>query len=123
MATLDLRGQFFSENRHLFAVRRPDVRRKVPLEAVFMPDGSKQKQIWQLACSQPRKAASLLLLCAPECKTPVAVDSVPAHTGDFHSFAGHGFHRVTVDCFYLSDLDRHGFRSAKEVLLIEMPAE
>ena len=52
------------ENRYpselLFAFRRPNVRRKVPLDAVLMPNGSKQKQIGQLACSQPRRAASLL---------------------------------------------------------------
>ena len=84
MATLDLRGQFLSEDRHLFAFRRPDVCRKVPLDAVFMPEGSKPKQIGQLACSHPRKAASLLR--APECQTPVAVDSVPADVGDFNSF-------------------------------------
>jgi hypothetical protein len=81
------------------------MRRKVPLDAVFMPEGSKQKQIGQLACCKPGKAASLLR--APECKTPVAVDPVPAHIGDFNAFAGHGFHRVSEDCFYLSNLDRH----------------
>ena len=71
-----------------------------------MPEGSKEKQIGQLACRQPRKTASLLR--APKCKTPVAVDSVPAHIGDFNSFAGHGFHRVSEDGFYVSDLDGHG---------------
>ena len=109
MATLDLRGQFFSEDGHLFAFRRPDVCRKVHLDPVFMPEGSKQKQIGQLACRQPGKAASLTR--APECETPVAVDSVPAHIGDFNPLAGHGFHRVSEDCFYLSDLDSHGCRA------------
>jgi hypothetical protein len=82
------------------------VRRKVSLDAVFMPEGGKQQQIGQLACCKPRKAASLLR--APECKTPIAIDPVPAQIGDFNAFAGHGFHRVSEDCFYLSDLDRHG---------------
>ena len=27
--------------------------------------------------------------------------------GDFNAFAGHGFHRVSEDGFYLSDLDSH----------------
>ena len=114
MATLDLRRQFFSEDRHLFAFRRPDVCRKVPRKeipfvAVFMSDWSKQKQFGHLACHQPWKAASLLR--APECQTPIAVDPVPAHIGDFKSFAGHGFHRVSEDRFYLSDLDSHRCRA------------
>jgi len=48
MATFDLRGQFFSEDLHLFAFRRPDVCRKVSCRkivfgVVFMSDWSKQK--------------------------------------------------------------------------------
>jgi hypothetical protein len=104
MAMLDLRGQFWVERRQLFALRRPNVRRKVC--TVFTPEGSKQKQIGHLGCAQPRKAASLL--GASEGKTPIAVDPVPAEMGEFQSFAGHGFHRVSENGFDLSNLDRHG---------------
>ena len=39
MATLDLRSQFLAEDGHLPAFGRPNVRRKVPLDTVFVPDG------------------------------------------------------------------------------------
>ena len=106
MATLDLRRQLLSEDRHLLAFRRANVCRKVPLKSVFMPERSKQQQIGKLACAQPRKLVSLPR--AAECKTPVTVDPVPAQIGDFESFAGHGLHRVSEDRFYLSDFCRHG---------------
>src|SRR5262249_41049439 len=98
--------QFWVEYRQLLAFRRPDVRRNI--RTVFNLEGSKKKQIGQLRGGQPRKAASLL--SAPEGKTPIAVDPVPAQMGEFHSFPGHGFHRVSEDGFDLSDLARHGRR-------------
>ena len=106
MPELDLRGQLFSEDCHLFAVRRPDVRGQVRSDALFTPDGSKPKQVGKPACHQPRKPA--VIACPPECKAPIAVEAVPAQIGRFKSPAGHGFHWIPEDRFYLSDLDGHG---------------
>ncbi len=92
MATLDFRGQFFSENRHLLAFRRPHVRRQPALYIICSAQGSEQKQIGQFSCAQPRETVSVL--DAPQCKTPVAIDSVPAEVRDFNALASHRFDRV-----------------------------
>ena len=38
MATLNLRGQFFSEDGHLLVFGRPNMCRKVPFDTVFVPE-------------------------------------------------------------------------------------
>ena len=43
MATLDLRSQFFAEDGHLLAFGRPNVRRKVPFDTVFVPERTKSQ--------------------------------------------------------------------------------
>src|SRR5262249_42540624 len=53
-----------------------------------------------------------LLPRAAERKTPIAFDPVPSQVGDFESFAGHRFHRVSEDGFDSSDVDGH----AQEVM-------
>ena len=46
----DLRGQVLPEDRHLFAIRRANMRRKVSLNTVFTAVRSKQEQVGKLAC-------------------------------------------------------------------------
>lgn len=107
MTTLDLGSQFLAENRQLIAFRCPDVRRHFSIDPVFMSERREEKQIRQLARSQPRKAASLLR--ASDCKPSITFDPVPPQLGGFKSFTGHGFDRVPEDCLYSSDLGGHGF--------------
>lgn len=46
----DLRGQVLPEDRHLFAIPRANMRRKVSLSTVFTAVRSKQEQVGKLAC-------------------------------------------------------------------------
>ena len=46
----DLRGQVLPEDRHLFAIRRANMRRKVSLSTVFTALRRKQEQVGKLAC-------------------------------------------------------------------------
>ena len=50
VAASDLRGQVLPEDRHLFAIRRANMRRKVSLSAVCRALRSKQEQVGKLAC-------------------------------------------------------------------------
>src|SRR5262245_2957729 len=106
MATLDLRRQFFSEDRHLLALRGSDVCRKVYAGIVFMSERSEEQQVGQLARAQPRKLVALLR--ATECEAPVTIEAVPAQCGDVELFAAYGFHGIPEDRLYASELYEHG---------------
>jgi hypothetical protein len=79
------------EDRHLFSIRRANMRRKVRLSTVFTVR-SKQEQVGKLACCQPRETAAVANPHSPECQTSVTIEAVPAQVGDLESFAAHGLH-------------------------------
>src|SRR5712692_9454801 len=103
--TSDLRGQVLPKDRHLFAIRRANMRRKVSLSTVFTAVRSKQEQVGKLACSQPRHPAAVIH--PPECQASVTIEAVPAQVGFLESFAAHGLHGIPEDCLHMSDFYRH----------------
>src|SRR5438128_533393 len=103
--TSDLRGQVLPEDKHLFAIRSENVRRKVSLSTVFTAARSKQEQVGKLACYQPRELAAVIN--PPECQASVTIEAVPAQIGDLQSFAAHGLHGIAEDGLYLSDFHAH----------------
>src|SRR5437764_7158630 len=46
----DFRRQVLPKNKHLFAIRRANMRRKLSLSTVFTSVRSKQEQVGKLAC-------------------------------------------------------------------------
>ena len=46
----DLRGQVLREDKHLLAIRRANMRRKISLSTVFTAVRSKQEQVGKLTC-------------------------------------------------------------------------
>src|SRR5262245_41942458 len=106
MVTLDLRRQFFSEDRHLLALRCSDVCWKVYASIGVMSERSEQQQVGQRACAQPGKVVALL--GATECEAPVTIEAVPAQRGDVESFAAHRFDGIPEDRLYASELCEHG---------------
>ena len=91
MPTSDLRGQVLPEDRHLLAIRRANMRRKVSLSTVSTAVWSKQEQVGKLACGQPRHPAAVIH--PPECQAPVTFEAVPAQLGGLEWFAAHGLDR------------------------------
>src|SRR5467141_2690870 len=85
--TSDLRGQVLPEDRHLFAIRRANMRRKASLSTVFTAVRSKQEQVGKLAGCSPREFA--VVINPPECQASVTLEAVPAQLGDLESFAAH----------------------------------
>jgi hypothetical protein len=98
----NLLGQFLPEDRHLFAIRRANMRRKASLSTVFTALRSKPEEVGKLACCEPWHSAAVLN--PPECQASVALEAVPPQVGDLESFAGHGLHGIPEDCLYMSDL-------------------
>src|SRR5205807_1117589 len=101
----DFRGQVLSEDRHLFAIRRANMRRNFFLSTVFTTTWNKRDQVGKLARAQPRELAAVIN--PPECQAPIAIEAVPAQLGDVKSFARHGLHGIPEDRFYVSDFYKH----------------
>jgi hypothetical protein len=107
-STSNLGGQVFTEDVHLFAVRRANVRGKTLLSGVFTAVRRKQEQIWQLAGGQPWKPATVI--DSPQCQPPVPIDPVPAQLGDLQSVAPHRLHGIPEERLNVSDFYRHEWR-------------
>src|SRR5713226_4032469 len=103
--TSDLPGQVLPEDRHLFAIRRTNMRRKLSLSTVFTAVRSKQEQVGKLACCQPRHSAAVIN--PPECQASVTIEAVPAQVGGFESFAAHGLHGIPEDRLHMSNFYEH----------------
>src|SRR6266850_947347 len=103
--TSDLRGQILTEDRHLFAIRRANMRRKVALSAVVTALRSEQDQVGKLDCCQPWEPAAVIH--PPECQASVTIEAVPAQLGNLEPFAGHGLHGISEDRLHLSDFYEH----------------
>src|ERR1041385_7723205 len=88
--TSDLRGQGFSENRHLLAVRCANMRRELLLSTVLKAERHKPKQVRKLACCKPREPAAVIHLS--ECQAPVTIEAMPAQIDGLKAFAGHRLH-------------------------------
>ena len=80
----DLRRQVLPKDKHLFAIRRANMRRKFSLSTVFTSVRSKQEQVGKIACCEPREPAAVIH--PPECQAPVTLEAVPAQIGDLESF-------------------------------------
>src|ERR1700680_4869630 len=93
--TSDLRGQILPEDRHVFAIRRANMRRKVSLSTVSTALRRKPDQVGKLAGGEPRKPAPVLH--PPECQASVTIEAVPAQLGGLESFAAHGLHGIPED--------------------------
>src|SRR5579864_1966437 len=100
-----LRLQVFPKDRHLFAIRRANMRGKVSLSPVWTALRSKQEQVGKLAGCQPWKPAAVIQ--APECQASVTLEAVPAQVGSLQSFAAHGLHRIPEDRLHVSDFCEH----------------
>src|SRR5229473_5334801 len=110
----DLRGQGLPEDRHLCAIRRVNMRRKLSLSTVFTALRSKQEQVGKLACCQPRHPAAVIH--PPECQASVTLEAVPAQLGDLESFAAHGLHGIPEDRLHMSDFYEHpGSESTQQI--------
>src|SRR6266852_7737642 len=105
--TSDLRGQVLPKDRHLLAIRRANMRRKVKvsLSPVFTALRSKPDQIGKLACCQPRHPAAVIH--SPECQASVTIEAVPAQVGFLELFAAHGLHGIPEDRLHMSDFHEH----------------
>jgi hypothetical protein len=55
--------------------------------------------------------------CLQHFRSQTPLDAVPAQRGGFERLAAHGFHRIAVNCFNLSNLDRHFVQGTHEITL------
>ena len=90
--------------------RRTDVCRQLVV-IVALPHRSEGAEVGEPARTQPRVSATLVNPTKRE--APIAVYAVPAQRGGIELLATHGLHRIAVNRFNLSNLDRHFVRARR----------
>jgi hypothetical protein len=106
VTTPNFHGQVLTEDRHLFAIRRTNMRGKISLSTLFTALRTKPEQIGKLTCCQPREPASIIH--PPEREASVTIEAVPSEIGDIESFAGHGLHGIPEQRPHMSNFYQHG---------------
>ena len=105
----DLRRQFLREDRHQFAIRRPNVRWRILRR--------KQHQLRKLACCQKREPAAVI--DPPERQASIALDAVPAQFCRLKPFPTHRLNRIPEDRLHPPDFRDHAgqlFRTAQRLI-------
>jgi hypothetical protein len=112
MAPSDLSGQIVSEDGHIFAIGRANVRRKFCLSTVTSL-GRKEEQLGKLGCRQPREPAAIIN--PSESEAPVTFEAVPPEIGDVESFTAHRLNGIAEERLHASDFYGHARSGSRSI--------